>query len=127
MRKVKNRRWNGSTGESLAETLVAILVIALAMVMLVSMLMASNRLINTSSTVFHTNMATKNAIEEGTDSEDSTGSTKSKKVMITGSLSGDAKTGETGEDSDFHVEFSASQFQESADVWSEDGSIWRYR
>lgn len=52
-------------GETLVETLVAILVIALGMILFVNMLQASGRLITRSEQVFHDNTSTKNQIESG--------------------------------------------------------------
>ena len=60
MKRLKNSR-----GESLTETLVAVLVIALALILLVNMLTSAKRLIIKSTDSFHSNSTIKNSVEYG--------------------------------------------------------------
>lgn len=81
-KQLKNRRsyWHrlkAKKGESLAETLISILVIALGLLLLASMVMASKSLINKSETVFKENYAEKNFVESGVASSEESSDTNS--------------------------------------------------
>lgn len=91
-------------GESLAETLVSVLVIALALLLLASMVMASKNLIEKSETTFTDNYTVKNQAEKG--NADTAQVTKKADITISGTLKGTVTTNDAGSASASHDNFS---------------------
>ena len=102
----KNKILSGK-GESLAETLVSVLVIALALLLLASMVMASKNLIEKSESTFTKNYVTKNMAEKGNISSD--GSTDT--ITISGNLQDRVTTSST--DNQENAPVSGSSFSYS--------------
>lgn len=76
--KLKSRQ-----GESIAEVLAAMVVIALGIILLVSMEMAAQNLVRTSESNFTSNMTQKNGIEEGAAAGSSDVTTVDSQITLT--------------------------------------------
>lgn len=109
LNKFRNRR-----GESIAETLVAMLVIAVALIMFASMVMSSSNLVNTSKTTFQDNYDIKNAAEEGDGDVDA-------EVLISGQIN----NSDTEDGISFSYEISTNESVKA--VTDDDGSILTYQ
>ena len=133
MRKhsVSKNRILSRRGESLTETLVSVLVIALALLLLVSMVTASKNLIEKSETTFTNNYVAKNQAEEG-----STGSTKKSDgtdsstdtISISGTMQGNVTqntNGITTTTSDGNFSY-ALNHKESVNAVETDTGIYTY-
>lgn len=125
--KIREKR-----GETLAEVLASTLIIALALLLLASMVAASSNLVRKSEATFESNMAEKNIIENG-DALGDEGEPKVTKAQKTIKISqGSLKNVEpvNGTSSDqtigFSINFNTVGLNENVTTYTVDGFTWKY-